>query len=206
MTLDLVRWSDMDSPVEGRRVLAQFDDDAVWVYQAHGDELAAHALAQGRFGGAKWKADRLMRLRTSLPGVAVRSDWGRREGRGRILAIRLRRAGFDAMLRQAVYAHFHEKIYKSRRSWQLATRYAAVTVEWVPDTSPAGNPLTRERVRLGLRGPALRRFNEDWILGVVEVTDLVRSMRDAGTEGEVPAEAPYPLPEDALATFLNEGQ
>jgi hypothetical protein len=177
-----------------RRLLATFDERSVVVWQAHRHEVADEALRRQRFGGELWRTDRVTRFRVSLPSLLARTTWATRQGRERILAVRLARVGFDAILRQAVPAEFDPEVYPTRGAWHLATRYANVTVSWHRDVDPAGCECGWDTPRMGLREHALRSFTDEWVEGVEDVTSWVHANRGvAGCEPPLAGVAPYPV-------------
>ena len=181
-------------PADPRVVCATFDPDEVVVWQAHSNEVADCALRHGRFGGRAWRTDRVTRFRLSLPSLLARNGWATREGRERILAVRLKREGFDTMLRQAVHAGYEPEIYATRNTWHLATRYGHVVVAWHPDVDPSGAELGRETLRMGIRDAALERFTREWVVGIEDWTPWVlENRRQACASLPVPRLAPYPL-------------
>jgi hypothetical protein len=194
-----------DLPERGRHVLATFGDDTVVVWQAHGHAVADWALEHGRFGGEGWKLDRVTRMRTSLPSLLERCEWGQRPGRERVLAVHLTRAGFDAMLHQAVHAEYEPAVYPTRRSWHLATRYALVSVAWFPDLDARGRGLQRQTMRIGLRGLALRTWSEQWVVGVEDWTDTVRGWRATpSADTPVPVVRTYPVDDATRRRLIGE--
>jgi len=181
-------------PPAGRRVLATFDDRRVVVWQAHRPDVADAAIREQRFGGGSWRTDRVTRMRLSLPSLLARCSWGLRGGRERILAVSVSRAGFDAILRQAVPAEFEPDVYPTKAAWHLATRFANVSITWHPDRGPDGAPLERLTPRFGLRDHALAAFTERWVVGVEDWTAWVADHRARpGAALPVPVLAPYPV-------------
>ena len=173
---------------------AHFDDARVLLWQAHGAEVARHALAHGSFGGPQWRLGHITRVRTSLPSVLARSAWARKPGREHILGIWMARTAFDALLRQAVPADFEEGgLYASRSSWRLATRFAQVTASWHPQLDAFGEPTGGQAVRLGVREHALRTFASDQVLAIEDWTDRVLQAETAPGSLQVPGEAVYPM-------------
>jgi hypothetical protein len=120
--------------------------------------------------------------------MTARYACGDRLDRERLLAVSVRRRGFDALLQAALAKDFDPALYASKHAWRLATRYAPVLVEWEP--SPDGTEIPR----FVLHGPLVRRFAEEWVEGVEDVTALARAERDAA--GAAPVEAAYPVPDD----------
>lgn len=179
-----------------RALLATFDDATVTVWQAHSHSVADEAVRTNGFGGSSWRTDRMTRFRLSLPSLLYRNGWATRKDRERILAVRVARSGFDALLRQAVHAAMEADCYATRAAWALATRFANVTLAWHPDVDPSGRALPRETVRIGVRDAALVRFTREWVVAVEDWTDWVVAHRGKVTDDlPVPAVDAYPLPE-----------
>jgi len=179
----------------------QSDAETVVVYQAFDDAVASHAIRHGQFGGRGWRLDRTSAVRLSLLDVLHRSNWGTGVGEERILAIRLKRSGFDALLRQAIHKEYPEGLYESRRSWQLATRYSQVSLEWGPDRDPHGNALERGTGRIGMRDTALRNFATIWIEEIIDLSGWARDHRGEA-HINVPTTRPYPVSDRALLERL----
>ncbi len=171
-----------------RSLHARFDADAVVVYQAYPEALGRELVAMGRFGGS-WRFDRHTRIQPSWRGTLRRYAWGERPDRERILAVRVRRAGFDALLTAALQQAFDERLYASKQAWRLATRFAPVLVEW--DADPSDGDEDDEVARLRIHGPLVRRFAEEWVVGIDDVSALARA-----TDADHSAEAPYPVADD----------
>jgi hypothetical protein len=166
-------------PAAARRTLtARFDEDEVVVYQAYPEELGRELARLGRFGGS-WRFDRHTRVQPSWRWTMHRYSWGDRQDRSRLLAIRLHRAGFDAMLNAALKEEFDPEIYPSKRAWRLALRFSPVLVEWDADVA-----------RFVILGPLIRTFAETWVAGIEDITAFARERRAAGGG---PPESAYPL-------------
>lgn len=183
-----------------RAVRATYDEERVLVWQAHRADIADEALQHGRFGGASWSLRRHTVVRLSLPSLLHRVDFGRRKGRERVLGLWLRRDVFDALLQQAVHRVYEAAVYGSIRTWRLATRWAQVSVEWHDDLGLDGHPDGTETLRIGLRQEALRRFNEE---GIVSVFDLTSKLQDADALAAYHLK-PYPLPEATAQRLAGE--
>jgi hypothetical protein len=179
-----------------RAVRATFDERTVLVWQAHTPEVAAAAVADGRYGPRICWSERSTRFRLSLPALLDRNGWGTAPGRECILGVRVLREGFDALLRQAVHDAMEPELYPSRNAWHLARRYANVCIAWHADVDPAGNALEWETLRVEVRDHALKRFVREWVVGIEDWTPWVRANRPLVERSlPVPAIAPYPLPE-----------
>lgn len=92
-------------PSSGRHILAHHDDETVVVYQAYAPAIASYAPAHGQFGGS-FSFQRMSWVKPNFLWMMYRSGWGRAQGKERVLAIRLQRRFFEALLAQAVPSSF----------------------------------------------------------------------------------------------------
>ena len=192
-------------PAEGRHILAQFDADSVVVYQAYRPEIGLDAAARGRFGPA-WSRERMSWIKPNFLWMMYRSGWAEKDGQEVVLALWLRREGFDRILADAVPSSYDDN-FASRAQWVPAVRRPAVGLQWDPDRGPGGAPERRRAIQLGLRGAALRSFADEWLLAVEDVTRLVRAQRDHARAPRLealnlPAEQVYPVVDPAVAARL----
>lgn len=188
-------------PQEGRHILAQHNEASICVYQAYRPAIARFAVDRQRFGG-EFSYSRMSWVKPNFLWMMYRSGWATKEGQERILAIRIRRSFFDALLHSAVPSSPDPTRYASREAWQQALARSEVRLQWDPDHDPAGRPLRRRAIQLGLRGDMLRRFGERDLLSVVDITAFVAEQRQhlAGDLGAllVPEERVY-RPSDGTA-------
>ena len=163
-------------PAAGRHILAQFDDEAVVVYQAYRPEIGEHAARHGRFGAA-WSRERMSWIKPNFLWMMYRCGWASKEGQEVVLALWLRRAGFDEILAAAVPSSHDPRVYATSAEWSAAGKRSDVRLQWDPDHGPAGAAEQRRAIQLGLRGETLRRFADEWLLAIEDVTPLVRAQR-----------------------------
>lgn len=184
-------------PPSGRHVLAQFDDTSIWVYQAYRPEIAAYAVRHQRFG-AGFSYTRMSWIKPNFLWMMYRAGWATKEGQERILAIRLPRTFFDGLLERAVASGFDPERHASREAWQAAVAASDVRLQWDPDHDPAGRPLSRRAVQLGLRGETLRQYGSEVLTAVRDVTPFVIAQRallaDGGDALVTPRERVYRPP------------
>ena len=79
---------------EERNIYAVFDDKTIRVYQAYNNEIADEALKLGKVG-SKFSLTRMTWIKPSILWMMYRSGWATKQGQERILAIDLKREGFD---------------------------------------------------------------------------------------------------------------
>lgn len=193
-------------PRRGRVILASYDDRSVVVYQAYRPSLGRFASEHGSFGG-EWSLDRMSWVKPGFLWMMYRCGWGTKEGQGTVLAVRIRRAFFDEILRQAVPSSFAAGPYETRERWQEALRASPVRLQWDPDHSPRGAPMERRAIQLGLSGPVLSRYARAEIVSIEDITPFVREQ--AGLRGDprllTPRETVYPCPDpDLRARILSD--
>jgi len=163
-------------PAQGRHILAQYDDDTVVVYQAFRPAIGHFAARHGRFGG-EYSFSRMSWIKPNFLWMMYRSGWGTKPGQEVTLALRLRRGGFETLLAQAVASAHSEAQYATHAAWKEALQASEVRLQWDPDHDPAGRPLARRAVQLGLRGETLRRLNDEWLVDVMDISDFVEEQR-----------------------------
>jgi hypothetical protein len=109
--------------------------------------------------------------------MMYRSGWASKEGQEHVLAVRIPRTLFDDLLKQVVPSTFDPQRHASREEWQAAVAGSDVRLQWDPDHDPSGRPLRRKAVQLGLRGKALRRFAQDEVISIEDITSFVAAQR-----------------------------
>lgn len=158
-------------PQAGRHILAQFDDESIWVYQAYRPAIADYAVAHQRFGD-EFSFSRMSWIKPNFLWMMYRSGWGTKEGQERVLAIRLRRAFFEDLLCAAVPSSFSPGQFPEREDWERAVADSEVRLQWDPDHDPAGTPLQRRALQLRLRGAVLRRYATTEIHTIEDITSF----------------------------------
>ncbi|KAL3872388.1 hypothetical protein ACJMK2_040317 [Sinanodonta woodiana] len=154
-------------PKTGRHILAQYDTETIVVYQAFRPEIATFAVENGKFGGSYYNFDRMSWIKTNFLWMMYRSGWATKPGQDRILAVRITLEGFDEILKTS---HEAQHIQGQKRP----DRCDLVRLQWDPDHDPCGNKESRRAIQLGLRGDILRKFNENWIRDIIDITDFVK--------------------------------
>ena len=192
-------------PRSGRHVLAQFDATSVVVYQAYRADLGQFAAHHGRFGGG-FSRGRMSWVKPNFLRMMDRSGWGTKGDQEVTLAVRLKRDAFDEILRRAVHSAFVPEVYATPEDWQRAVARSNVRLQWDPDHGPSGGPVERRAIQLGLRGEALARYAEEWLLDVEDISKFVREQRanaEPPHEGLLtPREEVYPVADPVVASRL----
>ena len=169
-------------PQSGRHIMAQFDADSIYVYQAYRPSIARFAVEHQCFGG-DFSYSRMSWIKPNFLWMMYRSGWATKEGQEHILAVRLPRRFFDELLRLAVPSTFDSRRFASIEEWQKAVVVSKVRLQWDPDHDPWGRPGGRRAMQLGLRGPVLHRYGEQELLSVEDITPFVIEQRQLRAHG-----------------------
>ena len=162
---------------EERNIYAVFDDKTIRVYQAYNDEIADEALKLGRFG-SKFSLTRMTWIKPSFLWMMYRSGWASKQGQERILAIDLKREGFDEIVKNAVLSSFREVSDLSKEEWKEKLENSEVRCQWDPDRDSYGNPIGRRAIQLGIKGETVKKYVNEWIVNITDITDKVIEMRE----------------------------
>jgi hypothetical protein len=110
--------------------------------------------------------------------MMYRSACGTSAGQEVVLAVRIRRGAFDTILQAAVPSSFEpDSTFTTRDDLQRAAAQSCVRLQWDPDHHPSGAKLERRAIQLGLRGPALERYANEWIVDIEDVSEFVADQR-----------------------------
>jgi hypothetical protein len=163
-------------PTEGRHILAQYDEDSIIVYQAYRPSIGQFAAQHGYFGG-EFRLTRMSWIKPNFLWMMYRSGWSTKSGQEVTLAVRLKRQFFEAVLEQAVPSHYDSDWYPNQAAWKQAVNLSLVRLQWDPDHDPAGAPLKRRAIQLGLRGEVLKEYARDAIIEIIDISDFVELQR-----------------------------
>lgn len=185
-----------------RELRATFTSEVITVYQAYSSVIADAALKAGTlvqpfsFSRATW-------IKPSFFWMMYRSDWGRRSGQERILAIDITRNGFEWALAHSCLSTYEPGLYLSPEAWRQEISQAYVVIQWDPDRDARLQKLPRRTIQVGLRGQAVPLYAQQWIVRVADLTPLAKQIFAAVKKGDlaaayslVPSESPYPLGPD----------
>ena len=101
-----------------------------------------HTHTQYRFGGPQFSYNRMSWIKTNFLWMMYRSGWATKPRQERVLAVWVKKEGFDKILSHALTGH-DEKEQGVKRS--------PVRLQWDPDHDPSGTCERRRAIQLGLR-------------------------------------------------------
>ncbi|MCS0637476.1 DUF4291 domain-containing protein [Streptomyces sp. LP05-1] len=173
------------------QIHADFDARTIVVYQAYSPAIADAALRAGRFV-APFSFHRMTWIKPSFRWLMHRSNWARKPGQERVLAVRITRESWEEALSRAVLT----------TAGPAAVAGAAVHVQWDPERSPRGAALNHYSIQVGIGRHLIRAFTDDWIVGLTDLTPQVRKASALTRTGHAaqahrlfPPERAYPVPQ-----------
>jgi hypothetical protein len=189
-------------------IRAVHTEDTVTVYQAYTPRIGVPAAREGRFP-AEWKRDRMTWIKPSFLWMMYRCGWAAKEGQETVLAVEIRREGFEWALRNACLSHYVPGVHEDRASWSRQLRRAPARVQWDPERDLRMRALPHRSLQLGLAGEAAARYADEWIAGIEDVTPRALEIRARLSAGDVPGaeallppEREYPFDREACAHLL----
>jgi hypothetical protein len=76
------------------------------------------------------------------------------------LAIRLSKQGFEEILSKAILT-------------SVKSSSSQVRLQWDPDHNLLGGKMQRRAIQLGLKGDVLKKFSDEWIINIEDITEFV---------------------------------
>jgi len=191
-----------------KEIRAAYDEQTITVYQAYREDIGLPAVAHQRFV-PPFKLDRMTWIKPSFLWMMYRADWGQKEGQEHILAIRIKREGFEWALAHACLSHFNGKLYGTTENWKDKLGAASVRVQWDPEKDMLSRNLSYRSIQIGLSGEAVVRYVHDWIVSIEDITENCSKIRGLLDEGKteaallrLPAEQLYPV-DDVLKRIID---
>ncbi len=196
-------------PSSGQHIMAQFDEEAVVVYQAYKPSIGLFATKNGYFGG-DFSFTRMSWIKPNFLWMMYRSGWGTKENQEVTLAIWLKRPFFDHILSQAVPSSFSSALFATHEAWQKDVARSNVRLQWDPDHDPSGAKQVRRAIQLGLRRDILEGFKGEAILAIEDISPFVEEQRRSLKKPEyaglmTPKEAVYPVADPQTRQRLGLG-
>ncbi|MEE1779231.1 DUF4291 domain-containing protein [Streptomyces sp. NPDC049952] len=164
-------------------IRARHTDSTVTVYQAYRPAIGLAAARDGRFP-SEWKRDRMTWIKPSFLWMMYRCGWGAKEGQETVLAVEISREGFGWALENAELSHYVRGVHADRATWQRDLRRRPTRVQWDPERDLHLNALPHRSLQLGLSGEAARRYADEWLVSVTDVTPLAHEIHALVRAGE----------------------
>ena len=157
-------------------IRALYSKDTIRVYQAYNKIIASEAVMKGTFGN-NFKMDRMTWIKPSFLWMMYRCGWATKENQECVLAIDIQRNAFDYLVANAVISTYQEEMYRSREEWKRLIHSSDIRLQWDPERDIHGNPLNYRSLQLGLRGEAVRKYVNEWIVDITDITSYVNELK-----------------------------
>jgi hypothetical protein len=180
-------------------IRADHDDKTIVIYQAYSNAIADPALKGQQFV-TPFSFNRMTWIKPSFLWLMHRSQWGRKAGQERILAVRIRREGWDNALSLAVLTTPEKAVFSSPEDWAEAFKTAQVHIQWDTERNLRGGALPCYSIQIGIGRDVIRQYAQDWIVSIEDLTPRVRKLYQLLQSGHatgaaklLPPEQPYPV-------------
>ena len=157
-------------------IRALYSKDTIRVYQAYNKIIASEAVMNGTFGN-NFKMDRMTWIKPSFLWMMYRCGWATKENQEYVLAIDIQRKAFDYLVANAVISTYQEEMYVRREEWKRLIHSSDIRLQWDPERDIHGNPLNYRSLQLGLRGEAVRKYVNEWIVDITDITSYVNELK-----------------------------
>lgn len=161
------------------------------------------AIEHQTFVSPPFKIERMTWIKPSFLWMMYRSGWATKENQEYILAIKIKRSGFEWALQNSCLSHFDSSIHSSYDSWKETLKSSPIRIQWDPEKDIFLQPLYYRSIQIGLSGVALEKYVFDWIVQVDDITENCKYLCQLVKEGKInqakdllPQEQLYPLPEN----------
>jgi len=184
-------------------IRALYNDNTITIYQAYNKDIASFAVKHQTFIGSTFKRERMTWIKPSFLWMMYRSAWGTKENQEHILAIKIKREGFEWALNNSCLSQFEKNLYSSYDDWKQLIAISPVRVQWDPEKNILLQPLKYKSIQIGLSKEAIEKYVSDWIVQIDDITitcrkieELVSNKQIDQAENMLPQEEIYPLPDD----------
>lgn len=196
-------------------IRANFDRDTIVMYQAYSDVIADPALRDQKFQ-APFSFTRMTWIKPSFFWLMHRSNWAQKSNQTRILAVHIKRSGWEKALSLGVLTSPEKRIHGSGQKWESMFNDAKVHIQWDTERSQKGAPLNHFSIQVGLSRHIITEFVEDWVVKIEDFTPQVHKLNKLRKTGDknftkhLPQEKVYPVPqgigEHLMIKCVSKGQ
>lgn len=156
-------------------IRADYNDQTVIVYQAYPSAIARPALKAECFV-PPFSLTRMTWIKPSFLWLMERSNWGQKSGQEFILAVRMRRSGWEEALSLGVLTSYESSAHPDANAWREHFEKALVHVQWDPERSVRGADLGCNSIQVGLSRHIIQRYIDEWVIEIQDFTPLVKKL------------------------------
>lgn len=165
-----------------REIRALYTESTIRVYQAYNRVIAEEAVKKGTFG-SNFNMNRMTWIKPSFLWMMYRCGWAAKQNQEHVLAIDMKRDAFDFIVQNAIHSTYNSGMHISREEWKEQVKNSDIRCQWDPERDLFGNPLEYRSIQLGLRGTAVQKYVEEWIVKITDITDYVRELNEQRIQG-----------------------
>lgn len=165
-----------------KEIRAMYNECTIRVYQAYNKVIADEAVKKGTFGNS-FKLDRMTWIKPSFLWMMYRCGWGTKENQECVLAIDIKREAFEFIVQNAIISTYSNDMNMSYEEWKEQIKKSDIRCQWDPERDLFGNPLPYRSIQLGLRGKAVQKYIDEWILNITDITDYVKELNEQRIRG-----------------------
>lgn len=180
-------------------IRAVFDEHTITVYQAYSKAIAIPAVQNQKFV-APFKMERMTWIKPSFLWMMYRSGWSTKKDQEHVLAIKIKRKGWDWACKNACLSHFVKEIHGTNEAWKTALVNSPIRVQWDPEKDIHLNALDYKSIQIGLSGIAVQKYVNDWIVSIEDISQECKNIHDLILNGRI-KEAEYLLPKEEVYTI-----
>ena len=185
-------------------IRADYNANTIVVYQAYSPAVALPALAAQRFV-PPFSLARMTWIKPSFLWLMERSNWAQKSGQEHILAVRVRRSGWDEALSLGVLTSYNAAVHRSSEVWREQFERGLVHVQWDPERSIRGADLGYNSIQVGLSRHIIQKYVDDWVVEIKDLTPLAKNIHSLLKAGQadkarklLPPERIYPVDADTM--------
>lgn len=192
-----------------RIIRAVYDNETITVYQAFNKHIAQSTVNNQTFVTPPFKRERMTWVKPSFLWMMYRSGWATKENQEHILAIKIKRSGFEWALENSCLSHFDSAVHSSYDTWKEALNNTPVRIQWDPEKDILLQPLNYRSIQIGLSDITVDKYIDEWIVGIEDITEYCKEIHLLINENKInqakdllPDEQAYPLPEN-ITSIIN---
>lgn len=182
---------------------AKYSDDTITIYQAFNKHITQSAIENQTFVSPPFKKERMTWIKPSFLWMMYRSGWASKEDQECILAVKIKRSGFEWALQNSCLSHFESTVHYSYDAWKKTLKDSPVRIQWDPEKDIFLQSLNYRSIQIGLSGIAIENYISDWIVSINDITQYSKQIHQLITDNKInqakdllPYEQLYPLPEN----------
>jgi len=165
-----------------KEIRAVYNQDTIRVYQAYSDVIADEAIKLGTFG-SHFSLNRMTWIKPSFLWMMYRCGWAEKENQERVLAIDIKREAFDKIVKNAIPSTYIDDMDISKEEWQKLVKSSDIRIQWDPEKDIEGQNLSYRSIQLGIRNNAIKKYVNDWIVQIEDITQYVKELNSLRRKG-----------------------